>query len=43
LLFDRKVEGFQRRGERITALNLRNAHDGSEVLHCEAVVLAAGP
>ncbi|NVZ66662.1 D-amino acid dehydrogenase [Pseudomonas gingeri] len=42
LLFGRKVEGFRRQGRLITALNLRHAREGAEVLHCEAVVLAAG-
>ncbi|AMB84671.1 amino acid dehydrogenase [Pseudomonas agarici] len=41
-LFGHKVEGFQRQGQRIDALNLRHARDGVQVLHCEAVVLAAG-
>ncbi len=42
LLFGRKVEGFRRQGQLITALNLRHVREGAEVLHCEAVVLAAG-
>jgi D-amino-acid dehydrogenase len=41
-LFDTRVDGFQRQGERITAVNLSQPDEGSRVLGTEAVVMAAG-
>ncbi|MGY1917430.1 D-amino acid dehydrogenase [Pseudomonas tolaasii] len=41
-LFDSRVEGFQRRGERLTALNLSHAVESPRRLDTQAVVLAAG-
>jgi D-amino-acid dehydrogenase len=41
-LFNTRVDGFRRQGERITAVSLSQTKGGSLVLGTEAVVLAAG-